>query len=142
MARTDRDIFSVAKDGVEDKWWHLEVTEYEDGGFFLSLESPATEVWDARGWNAWDAMRTLRAMVEPLGYRLCCNGARRDAYVSRMLISMADGELVYLLHRWRSPRRRDLVGIFSYAPPEKIGTIADQDRYFERWSRQWWARIL
>ncbi|MFD6444967.1 immunity 53 family protein [Promicromonospora sp. NPDC060204] len=141
-ARSSRDLFSVAKGGVQDKSWFLTVTEDADESFVLRLESPAGQFWEAAAPDAWHALRALREQVEPLGYRLCCAGARVDAYVSGMSISMSAGSLVYLLHRWRKPRSRHLVEIFSYAPPGKVGSVAEQDRFFEEWRRRWWMRIF
>jgi hypothetical protein len=140
--RTSRDIFTVAKDGVEDKWWFLTVTEDDEDGFTLHLESPAGASWRAEGPNAWDALRALRGHVEPLGYRLCCAGARVNAYVSGMSISMSGGGLVYPLRRWRRPRTNDLVEIFSYAPLSKVGTVAEQDRFYDEWTRRTWMHIF
>ena len=96
----------------------LTVTDDDEDGFTLHLESPAGASWRAEGPNAWDALRALRRQVEPLGYRLCCTGARVNAYVSGMSISMSGGGLVYPLRRWRRPRTKDLVEIFSYAPEQ------------------------
>lgn len=31
------------------------------------------------------------------------------------------------------PGRPPLVGLFEPAPPEKVGTVADQDAYNQRW---------
>lgn len=141
-ARSSRDLFSVAKDGVEEHWWYLGVTEDDDEAYRLRLESPAGQSWEAEGLDAWHALRALREQVEPLGYRLCCAGARVDAYVSGMSISMAAGALVYPLHRWRRPRSKHLVEIFSYAPPAKVGSIAEQDHFFEEWKLRWWMRVF
>jgi hypothetical protein len=55
---------------------------------------------------------------------------------------MSGGWLAYILPSWRSPRSRDLVNILDPAPLRKIGTVSEQARYFERWVRWSWARIL
>lgn len=140
--RTSRDVFTVAKDGVEEKWWFLTATDDDEDGFTLHLESPMGVSWRAEGQNTWDVLRALRRQVEPLGYRLCCAGARVDAYVSGMSISMSAGELVYPLHRWRRSRSKELVEIFSYAPSSKVGTVAEQDRFYGEWTRRAWMRIF
>jgi hypothetical protein len=142
VKRSNRDVFTVLQDGIEENWWFLTVTDDDDDGYTLHLESPAGESWEVEGPNAWDALRALREQVEPLGYRLCCAGARTDAYVSPMSISMSAGELVYPLRRWRRPRTKQLVEIFSYAPSSKVGTIAEQDRFFEEWKRRSWMRVF
>lgn len=144
MTRSHRGVFAVARNGVKNKWWHLEITEDESGecGYLLRLESPVSETWVSDGPNAWDALRALRGKIEPLGYRLCCNGSRVVAYASGMAISMANGGLVYILRWWCRPRTKDLVELFTYAPPDKVGTIAEQEQFFDRWARRWWAHPL
>ncbi len=50
---------------------------------------------------------------------------------------------MYILPRWRQPRRRgDSVEIFAYSPPGKIGTISEQDHFFDRWKRRWWMHLV
>jgi hypothetical protein len=144
VTRSHRGIFAVVDNGIEDKWWHLEITqdESEENGYKLRLESPGGDFWTSDGSNAWDALQALRTQVEPLGYRLCCNGSRVDAYASGMAISMAGGGLVYILRSWRRPRTKDLVEIFTYAPPGKVGTIAEQEQFFNSWTRRWWTHLL
>lgn len=142
MIRSHRDLLAVARGGVEERWVFT-VTDDDEKGYALSLESPNGDSWESRASNAWDALRKLREKIEPINYRLCCNGARVDAYVSPMSISMTNGGFVYILPRWRQPRlRRDMVEIFAYAPPVKVGTISEQDEFFDRWKRRWWMHLV
>lgn len=40
--------------------------------------------------------------------------------------------MVYILHMWRPTTVRDLVPVFGYAQPHKVGTVEEQDAYWER----------
>ncbi|MDR1450018.1 MAG: hypothetical protein LBI84_07455 [Propionibacteriaceae bacterium] len=85
------------------------------------------------GSSAWAALRDLRRALEPLGYRLCCNGARLDVYSSRMSMQMGSGRRAYVLTPGKQALSDDLVDIFVYAPSSTVGTIEQQDEAFRRW---------
>ncbi|MGW2091464.1 hypothetical protein [Promicromonospora sukumoe] len=135
-----RPLKVVRGDGVEETWT-LTVVDGDDD-CLLGLESVDGSAWEATDITVWHALGALRAQLDPAGVRLCCQGARIDAHVSGMSISMSDGWLAYILRPWRRPRSRDLVNVLEPAPLRKIGTVAEQARYFERWARWSWARII
>jgi hypothetical protein len=83
--------------------------------------------------DIFDALCETRRGLEARGYILCCNGARVDAYPSAMSRSMSDGRLVYRLRMGKKARRRDLLDVFRPAPSDKVGTVAEQREYFDRW---------
>jgi hypothetical protein len=88
----------------------------------------------AVGPDLFAALQQLRKSLEPLGWFPLCNGARVDCYPSGMARDMGGGAGVYLLSATRRLRRRlPLVGTFEPAPREAVGTVDDQDAYFERW---------
>ena len=119
--------------GSRPEWWDLECTGDLQGNVLIRLVGPGGDTWTARGPIVWEAMKTLRLEGEARGLRLCCNGARIDAYPSRMGISMGGGEKVNLLRKGHSARRRDLVEIFGRAPADKIGTVAEQEQFYNEW---------
>ena len=135
-----RSLKVVRGDGVEETWT-LTVVEGNDD-CLLRLEDLSGSVWDVRDFTVWHALGALRARLDPAGVRLCCQGARIDAYVSGMSISMSDGWLAYILRSWRRPRTRDLVNVLDPAPLRKIATVAEQAQYFEGWASRSWARII
>lgn len=135
-----RPLKVVRGDGVEETWT-LTVVDGEDD-CLLRLEDLNGSVWEATDLTVWHALGALRAQLDPAGVRLYCQGARIDAYVSGMSVSMSDGWLAYILRSWRRPRSRDLVNVLDPAPLRKIGTVAEQAQYFERWANRSWARIL
>lgn len=130
----------VRGDGAEETWT-LTVIDGDDD-CLLRLEDLSGSVWEATDFTVWHALRALRTRLDPLGVRLCCQGARIDTHGSGMTMSMSDGWLVYVLPSWRSPRSRDLVDVLDPAPSRKIATVAEQARYFERWARWSWARVI
>jgi hypothetical protein len=103
----------------------------------LSMEAaelgPALQ---ADGRDLFDALQQLRKQaLEPLGWVPLCNGARVDCYPSGLMRDMGGGMDVYVLSGRRWLRlRRPLVGTFEPAPKESVGTVEDQDAYYERFS--------
>ncbi|GAB3173704.1 hypothetical protein GCM10027059_45210 [Myceligenerans halotolerans] len=130
---------TVLRNGTTETW-NLTVTE-NDRDHVLRLTAPDGQSWQVEDFDAWHALRALRAVVEPAGVQMCCQGARIDARVSGMSGSMSGGRLAYLLRAWRNPRTRDLVDIFAPAPLNKVGTLAEQDAFYERWLERWWTRL-
>ncbi|WP_125776440.1 hypothetical protein [Antribacter gilvus] len=135
-----RQPLTVVQGGVEQVWTLTVIERARDHA--LHLVSPAGADWRAEGGDAWHALRVLRAELEPLGVQLCCQGARPDAHVSDLCGSMAGGRLAYVLPTWRIPRPRDLVDVLAPAPWGKVGTLAQQADYFERWARRRWLRVI
>jgi hypothetical protein len=65
--------------------------------------------------------------VEPLGYRMLVNGARRNVWPS----GMGGGRKAYVL-MLGLPGRPDLVDIFQPAPESEIALVEEQRAFFER----------
>lgn len=66
---------------------------------------------------------------------LLCNGARLDAYPSRMSRQMSGGLSIYISTMGRPNRETDMVELFSEAPPDKIASVADQKEFHRNWLR-------
>lgn len=99
----------------------------------LSLEAPETSLSaEACGRDLFDALQQLRRQLEPLGWYPLCNGARIDCYPSGMARDMGGARLVYELTIGQAGRPA-LVGLFEPAPAAKVGTVADQDTYYQQW---------
>ena len=75
----------------------------------------------------------LREQVE--GIRLCCNGARRDAWASGMQRDMGSGFTTYLLGETPKGDRPPAVATLDAAPVEMIVTVDEQ----RSWCRAWLA---
>ncbi|MDB0544623.1 hypothetical protein LBW62_25630 [Ralstonia solanacearum] len=83
--------------------------------------------------NLFAAMSAYRLRLEQDGYLLLCNGARRDAYPSQMILEMGGGRKIYLLHAGRQTSREDLVDIFGAATIEQVCTVAEQRASYDAW---------
>jgi hypothetical protein len=125
---TDRSIV----DG-EIRFFARYQSEAYEGASRLELSSGAAGEFAAEAHNYFDALIRLRDELEPLGIKLLCFGARRDAWASGMQRDMGAGLKAYLLS---SPDRTKLVqqSIFDYAPPETIGTTREQREFAEDWA--------
>ncbi|MCK4164951.1 hypothetical protein ACI2U6_11250 [Ralstonia nicotianae] len=85
--------------------------------------------------NLFAAMSAYRRRLEQDGYLLLCNGARRDAYPSQMILEMGGGRKIYLLQPGRQTSRQDLVDIFGAATIEQVCTVAEQRASYDAWIR-------
>ena len=79
--------------------------------------------------------RMIRLEMEKHGYFILCNGARKDAYPSRMSRQMGGGRKVYLFKNGIPAQREDLVDIFEPTEYEHIGTVAEQLAAYQTWLR-------
>lgn len=85
--------------------------------------------------DLFGALSKLRLRLEQKGYLLLCNAARKDAYPSRMAREMGGGRNIYLLRPGMQARREDLVDIFGEASFDQVGTVAEQNAFYENWIR-------
>ncbi|BBC33296.1 hypothetical protein SGFS_045900 [Streptomyces graminofaciens] len=123
-----------------------------DGPWHLSLQSANGVESTAFGNNVFEALRSIRTQLFPRRIIICCNGAR--ANVRPSALSASHGAwMIYTLHMWRPSTVRDLAPTLSYAPPSKIGSVEEQDAYWERHLRNrknwlnfinpvWWIYFL
>lgn len=87
------------------------------------------------GSDLFEALAALRLRLEQDQYLLLCNGARKDAYPSRMSREMGGGRKIYLLKQGVQGRREDLVDIFGAAAYDQVGTVAEQRSAYDAWIR-------
>jgi hypothetical protein len=104
--------------------------------YVMELRSPELGVYQARETDLFECLRTIRRELEPSDVRLCCNGARVDAWASGMARDMGGGKEAYILHMSRRAQPSDLVSIFDPAPVETVGTVDEQEAYAHRWMDQ------
>ncbi|GAA1576740.1 hypothetical protein GCM10009804_36700 [Kribbella hippodromi] len=131
---------TVWLDGKEQRC-SLDETATTDEYWTLVLTVPDGRSWSGAGQGLWTAFVELRRQIEPLGYRLCCAGARTDAF-------MRQGKSVggYVVDLWT---RRTMFGIrheaelFDYAPVDKVTTVDEQLARYDRWiDTPWWRALL
>lgn len=139
----------VLVDGEVDRWC-LEVVG--DGPWELRLRAGEGEVAAAVGDNVFEMLRQLRRGLDRVGVRLCVNGARVDVRPSGLSASHG-AWMVYTLRLWRPPTVRDLVPTLGYARPARIGSVEQQDEYWQLHLRRrrswfnlvnpvWWAYFV
>ena len=87
----------------------------------------------AEAGDLFDCLVRIRMDLEKNGAKILCNGARLDAYPSRMARDMGGGRKVYLMRMGEVARPEDLVGTFDEAPIEKIGSVDDQRKFYLSW---------
>jgi len=104
-----------------------------DKGYTLKVTIADLGFRQAFGPDQFECLLRLRAELEPLGYRMLVNGARRNAWPSGMGRDMGGGRLAYLLVLGQYDRWPDLVDIFEPAEEEDIALIEEQRAFFERW---------
>ncbi len=135
-------MFSAMEETVQVDLWHPQsgtradalITASWDGrDAGLSIAAPGLGMTlTARGRDLFDALQQLRMQLEPMGWFPLCNGSRTDCYPSGMARDMGGARAVYELQMGKAGRF-PLVGLFEPAPPEKVGTVSEQDAYFKRW---------
>jgi len=99
----------------------------ENGDFIVDLTSELG-THTATEWSAFHALNALRVQLEPDGWLIGVNGARRDASVSGMALDMGGGLSVYV-HDTDPPR---LVDTFEQAGRDDVATMAEQQAWVGR----------
>lgn len=85
------------------------------------------------GADYFSAFQEVRRQLEPLNIRALCYGACRNVYPSGMLRDMGAGLRAYKLSFGKKPERSDTVEIFDNGPDMDIGSVDDQDRFYNQW---------
>ena len=85
--------------------------------------------------DLFEALSLIRLEAEKRGYFILCNGARTDAYPSRMSRQMGEGGKLYLFRVGMPAQRKDLVNIFEPTEFEQVGTVAEQRVAYDAWLR-------
>ncbi|GGR85838.1 hypothetical protein GCM10010269_26230 [Streptomyces humidus] len=83
------------------------------------------------GSDWFDALRSLRISLHADGYQVLCAGSMVNARPSGMLSDTTQGEFVYLLEPNREARKK--AWIFAPASLSDVGTVVEQDEFYERW---------
>ena len=83
----------VATDTIRAHW--MLTVARQGRGWLLALHGEGSTTWAASGRDLFEALRNLRRLTDPLGFRLALNGVRRDAWASGMQRDMGEGRYVY-----------------------------------------------
>ncbi len=85
------------------------------------------------GDDLFEAFLNLRKSLEKQGYKLLCNGARKDVFPSGMSRSMGGGRKAYIIRIGLQTNMNDIVDIFDYAEPKIIATAKEQQLFYQQW---------
>ena len=99
----------------------------------IVLRSSAVGAIRGHGDDLIECLRQVRERIEPSGWRLLCNGSRRDAYASGMQRDMLGGAALYLLRPGTEASTNDVVPTFGPAPESSVGTLQEQEAGYTRW---------
>ncbi len=82
----------------------------------------------------FNALQLIRLSLEKEHITILCNGSRKDVYPSGMARQMSNGKAAYIhILGQKQLDKKNLVKIFDYADLEHIGTVAEQNSFFEKW---------
>jgi hypothetical protein len=102
----------------------------------MTCEAPDGSAWTAEAGDAFGCLMNLRREVESVGGRLCCNGARLDAWSSGMLRDMGSGFGCYLLDGVPHGQQPPMVHTLDPTDPDKAVTVEDQIAWYQRWTSE------
>lgn len=108
----------------------LRYPRWNDPWFVETLTDPVKRY---EGSDLFRCLQLLRADLEKQGAKILCNGARVDAFASRMARDMGGGRKVYITRLGRRAALEDLVDTFGDAPADRVGTVAEQQQFFRQW---------
>ncbi|MFE3856647.1 hypothetical protein ACFXPN_36630 [Streptomyces griseorubiginosus] len=103
----------------------------ENHDFTMTADGPWGRV-SGKGADCFDALTRMREQLEPVGWFLGVNGARRDTWPSGSCRG-AGGFLVCHLTPGVLPTREDLIQTFHEAPRETLATVAEQIHFEQQW---------
>jgi hypothetical protein len=81
--------------------------------------------------DAFEALLTIRRRIEPAGWRVAVQGARRDTYPSGMQRDQGGGQRIYVNFMGR--KATETVATFDPADPDQVVTVEEQQAEWRRW---------
>ncbi len=127
---TERTVILVDPQGRRTTG-HLSWSRLGIRNFRVTLDGPTGRV-EATDRDYFDALAGVRRQLEPQGWSIAVQGARRDTFPSGML---RDGgsHKVYVQKLGQHVQQSDLVSMFDDADPADLATVDEQEQYFHRW---------
>lgn len=86
---------------------------------------------DFRGDDLFDCLQKLRGKYEKKKWLFLCNGARKNAFPSRMSMQMSGGTKLYLLELGKPATM--LVDIFEEISKEESCFVSEQQQFYTYW---------
>ena len=82
------------------------------------------DLFTATAMDVFESLVRLRNQLEPHGWLIAVQGARRDTFPSGTLRDMGGGSQVYVLRPGRQTSEDDVVETLADAEVEQLGTVA------------------
>jgi hypothetical protein len=108
--------------------WQMHI----DRTYSISLDGPEGPI-AGNGSDLFQALQEIRLELEPRGWLIAVQGARKDAYPTGMVRDMIGARRVYILSLGRQAAREHLVDIFAEAAANSLGTVEQQKNYYRDW---------
>lgn len=105
---------------------------FRDRTYTIELDGPSG-LLTGSGSDLFRALQEVRLALEPQGWLIAVQGARKDAYASGMLRDMVGAQRVYVVEPGRRAEREHLVDIFAEADPDALATVEQQHNYYREW---------
>lgn len=102
---------------------------YDAGSWVVDLRGPEIGEESAREADAFEALCTIRDVVEPRGWRLGVAGAQADVWPSGMARDQGGGLTCY---RMTEAGAAEVVPTFAPVDPAAVVTLVDQRRVIDR----------
>jgi hypothetical protein len=97
------------------------------------MHLPGLSPVESSGEDLFACLSAIRQIIDRNGWHVCVEGARTNAWPSRMSSQMGGARMVYILSLGRQARHSDLRFIFDDAPCETVGSVEEQRAFSERW---------
>ncbi|MCY6493925.1 hypothetical protein [Leptolyngbya sp. GGD] len=106
----------------------------DDSLCHLSFSHPEVQAHEVQGVDIFECLNKLRRILQDeYGLYLSCAGSRIDTYSSGAARNMSGGRVLFIYTLGQYPTRSNEVRIFDPAPPEKVGSLEEQQRYHDDW---------
>lgn len=99
----------------------------------LTLLNDSLGCIECIGGDFLDALTSIRLELENNNCILLINGSRKNFVVSGMSNQMSGGIKGYTVKLGEPATRDNLVDILAYAEPNLVGTIEEQDKFYQEW---------
>jgi hypothetical protein len=103
-----------------------------DRTYSINLDGPDEPV-ACTGNDLFQVLQEIRQELEPRGWLIAVQGARKDAYPTGMVRDMIGARRVYILRVGQQVKREHLVDIFAEAAADSLGTVEQQTNYYREW---------
>ena len=101
--------------------------------WLITFNSLTIDAQKFTGNDLFECLRGLRQYLELQGSLLLCNGARIDIYPSGISRETTGGRKAYILTIGQRTSKSDLVDIFDQTESTRIGSVRDQEIYYQGW---------